>query len=288
VTAPLSQLPPHRPDRDKVERLVDLLRGRRILALTGAGCSTGSGIPDYRGPGTARRARNPIQLNEFLRSPEGRQRYWARGMLGWPRVRDAQPNAVHLALAALEAKGLLVGVVTQNIDRLHQAAGSQQVVELHGALAEVGCLACGATEGRENLQHRLLTLNPHWLDHGAELAPDGDAEIDLAVTRSFRVADCLSCGGVLKPRVVYFGENVAPDRVATAWEMQARAQVLLVVGSSLTVFSGFRFVRQAHKDGLPVAIVNLGPTRGDPLATLRIDAAAGPVLGCVARCLVES
>ncbi|MCB9796850.1 MAG: NAD-dependent deacetylase, partial [Alphaproteobacteria bacterium] len=189
-----------------VDPLAQLLRGRRVLALTGAGCSTESGIPDYRGPETARRARNPIRFQDFVKSPEGRQRYWARSFVGWPRIAEARPNAGHRALAALEQRGLLSGLITQNVDRLHQAAGSRAVIELHGALAEVICLGCGRLSKRADLQARLAALNPGFGRRDAEAAPDGDA--DLIEVTDFQVAGCGQCGGDLKPHVVFFGENV--------------------------------------------------------------------------------
>lgn len=263
---------------DDVAELVELLRGRRFVALTGAGCSTESGIPDYRGPGTAQRARNPIRYQEFLHKPLARARYWARSSVGWQRMSSAEPNAAHRALADLERAGSLVGLITQNVDRLHTRAGSRRVVELHGALEEVRCLECGGIEQRRRLQARLLELNAHWAVADAELAPDGDAEIDGARVDGFRVAPCLACGGVLKPNVVFFGENVPKPVVEQAYALLAEADVLLVVGSSLTVFSGFRFVRRADANGIPVAIVNLGDTRGDPYARVRVGARVGEVL----------
>lgn len=249
--------------------LAALVDGRRVVVLTGAGCSTASGIPDYRGPGTARRARNPIQYRQFVDDAAWRSRYWARSVVGWPRVRDARPNTVHRVLAD---RGW--PVITQNVDRLHQAAGSEQVVELHGALAEVVCLGCGAVGCRQALQDELLALNPHLHGRTAEVAPDGDAELVAPAT----VPGCRACRGVLKPHVVFFGENVPRPRVERSMDWVRRAQVLLVIGSSLTVFSGYRFVKHAHSWGIPIAILNLGPTRGDPLATLKIDADAGAVL----------
>lgn len=257
--------------------LVDLLRGRRVVALAGAGMSTESGIPDYRGPETARRARNPMQARQFFADPGARARYWARSVIGWPRIAQAAPNPAHRALAALEQAGVLGGVITQNVDGLHQAAGSRRVVELHGALARVRCLGCGAGELRASLQERLLAHNPGWDAHAAPLAPDGDADLEAALS-AFRVPGCLACDGVLKPDVVFFGENVPQPVVDAAWAIFDEADALLVVGSSLTVFSGFRFVRRAAERGVPVAIVNLGPTRGDELAALRIDARLGDVL----------
>lgn len=267
-----------------VDALVGLLRGRRVVALAGAGCSTASGIPDYRGPETRRRARNPIQFQTFIGDDAGRQRYWARALVGWPRFRASRPNAAHQALAALERAGVVRGLITQNVDRLHHAAGSERVVELHGALHEVICLACRAVEPRDGLQERLLALNPGWdraLAQRVEQAPDGDAELPVELVAGFRVAGCRSCGGVLKPKVVFFGENVPADVTADAWSLFDEGEVLLVVGSSLTVFSGYRFVRKAAQRGVPVAVVNLGPTRGDPLVGLRVDDRVEDVLPSV-------
>lgn len=268
-----------------VEALVELLRGRRVVGLVGAGCSTASGIPDYRGPQTRERARNPIKIQAFLGDDAGRQRYWARAVVGWPRFRASRPNAGHEALAALEHAGALRGLITQNVDRLHHAAGSRRVVELHGALHEVVCLSCGAVEPRDALQARLLALNPGWDEARVEAAPDGDAELPAALIEGFRVAGCERCRGVLKPKVVFFGENVPPDVTAQAWSLFAEGEVLLVVGSSLTVFSGYRFVRRAAQHGVPVAVLNLGPTRGDPLVQLRVDDEIEVVLPAVARAL---
>jgi NAD-dependent SIR2 family protein deacetylase len=217
--------------------------------------------------------------------PRARQRYWARSMLGWPRFSAAAPNEGHRAFAALEQRGLLQGVITQNVDRLHHAAGSRRVVELHGALAEVVCLGCGRLEARASLQARLTLLNPRW-ESDAELAPDGDAE--LAEVDGFRVADCLACGGVLKPRVVFFGENVPRPVVDGAFALLEEGDALLVVGTSLTVYSGFRFVRRAAERGVPVVILNLGPTRGDGLATVSIDAPVGTALPTLVAALVPS
>ena len=274
---------------EAVDALVSRLRGRRVVALVGAGCSTASGIPDYRGPETRRRARNPIQFQTFIGDDAGRQRYWARSVVGWPRFRAAQPNPAHRALAALEQAGAVRGLITQNVDRLHHAAGSERVVELHGALHEVICLSCRAVEPRDALQERLLALNPGWERSAAaqrvEQAPDGDAELPAELVAGFRVAACRRCCGVLKPKVVFFGENVPPDVTADAWSLFDEGEALLVVGSSLTVFSGYRFVRKAAHRGIPVAVVNLGPTRGDPLVGLRVDDRVEAVLPSVARAL---
>jgi NAD-dependent SIR2 family protein deacetylase len=261
-----------------LDALVDLLRDRRVLMLTGAGCSTESGIPDYRGPTAPRRSRAPLQYKEFMGSAAVRQRYWARSTLGWPSMDRAEPNAAHHAIAALERDGLLTALITQNVDRLHHKAGSRAVIELHGALAEVKCLGCAALEPRTELQSRLLDANPGWLSAVAELAPDGDAELPQQVTTAFRVVDCQRCGGVLKPDVVFFGENVARPIVERAYAEVEAAEALLVVGSSLTVFSGFRFVKRAAERKKPVAIVNLGASRGDALAEVRVEARAGELL----------
>ncbi len=270
---------------DEVAPLLQLLAGRRFVALTGAGCSTESGIPDYRGGGRPG-PRNPIQHDAFMRRPEVRQRYWARATLGWERFQGAQPNAGHAALARLEAGGLLAGVITQNVDRLHHAAGSRRVVELHGALADVRCLDCRQLEPRAQLQARLLDANPGWLAGAAGVAqPDGDAELPADAVATFQVVGCRRCGGVLKPDVVFFGGTVGEPTLSAAWSLLAEAAALLVIGSSLTVYSGFRFVRHAHEQGLPIGIVNVGPTRGDALAQARVSAPVGQVLPRLADAL---
>jgi NAD-dependent deacetylase sirtuin 4 len=266
------------PADDEVTALVRLCSGKKIVVLAGAGLSTESGIPDYRGPETARRARNPLQGRQFVTDPRSRARYWARSMNGWPRIASARPNLGHIALAALERQSLVVGVITQNVDGLHQAAGSKRVVELHGALARVRCLECGLLESRANVQERLLADNPDWAGHAAPMAPDGDADLDGTLFDEFRLPVCRHCEGVLKPDVVFFGENVLPEIKDSAFALFDEGDVLLVVGSSLTVYSGFRFLRRANERAVPVAIVNLGPTRGDDLAVLRLDARLGDVL----------
>ncbi len=255
------------------------------MALTGAGVSTESGIPDYRGPETRRRARNPVQYRAFVKSADARQRYWARALVGWGRFSGAAPNAGHRALAALERSGPLAGVITQNVDRLHHEAGSERVVELHGALANVRCLGCDQISPRAALQARLAELNPGWTRKRAELAPDGDAELEGEVLRSFRVAACEACGGVLKPDVVFFGENCRREVVDEAWRLFDESEALLIVGSSLAVFSGYRFLRRAHQRGVPVAIVNLGSARGEELADVRIEAKSGEALPALAALL---
>lgn len=268
--------------------LTALLRGKRIVALTGAGCSTESGIPDYRGPGTRARARNPVQHREFVHDARARQRYWARSMLGWPLLSTARPNAAHLALAKLERAGVLAGIITQNVDRLHHHAGSERVVELHGALAQVRCLACGERVARAELQARLAEANPALSARRAEMAPDGDSELDDEVVRSFRVPGCAQCGGVLKPDVVFFGDNVARPIVESAFALLEEGEALLVVGTSLAVFSGLRFVRRAAELGRPIALVNLGESRGDALAQVRVQASAGETLAALTDALLDS
>jgi len=260
------------------EELVDLIRNRTVTVLSGAGVSTESGIPDYRGPETRETDHSPIRYQEFVADKRTRRHYWARSAVGWPSFDAAEPNPGHEALAALEAAGIVNGIITQNVDRLHQAAGSERVIELHGALAEVLCLNCGAITARQTVQDRLRTLNPNWSRRASSLAPDGDAEIPWAATQTYSVPTCRACEGVLKPNVVFFGENADPVRVDAAWSLLGDADALLVVGSSLTVYSGFRFVRRAHEDHQPVGIVNLGPTRGTPLSTVHVDARTGTLL----------
>jgi len=276
---PASSQPPD------VGALVELLRGRRIVVLTGAGCSTESGIPDYRGPGTRARARNPIQHMEFLSRPEVRARYWARSLIGWPRFSSAHPNPAHHALAAMEQEGHVLGLITQNVDRLHHAAGSTRIIELHGALAEVRCLSCNEREPRVALQERLLALNPHFMEQQVELRPDGDAELPVEAVRSFRVADCTRCGGALKPDVVFFGDNVPRPTVEAAFAMLEEGDALLVVGSSLAVFSGYRFVLRAAERHMPIGMLNIGESRGDELADVRVEARVGDALPSLAAAL---
>ena len=264
--------------------LETLLRGARIAALTGAGCSTESGIPDYRGEGA--RPRTPIQHQEFVRDESTRRRYWARSTIGWRRIAEARPNAAHRALAELEAGGHLTGLVTQNVDGLHQKAGSHDVLELHGSLAAVRCLGCDRTARRDAVQRRLVELNPALGEATATPTPDGDAEVAADVVDGFVVPACDACGGVLKPDVVFFGGSVPKARVDAAFSMVDAADVLLVVGSSLAVFSGYRFVLRARDRGIPIAIVNRGPTRADAMATLHVDELAGEVLPAVVQALV--
>ena len=271
-------MPP--PATDELDALASLLSGRRWLALTGAGVSTDSGIPDYRGPDS--RQTNPIQYGDFLRHPDARRRYWARSMMGFRSFGAAEPNEGHRALAALG-----VPVITQNVDDLHGTAGSRPVVDLHGLIGRVVCLDCGHLSDRGDLQRRLEDANPHVTGRipagHAELRPDGDA--DVAIPADFAVPPCAVCGGVLKPDVVFFGESVPKPRVAEAFALVDRSDALLVAGSSLTVMSGLRFVRHAARQGKPVAIVNRGRTRADDLADVRLDAGTTPTLVGLARAL---
>jgi NAD-dependent SIR2 family protein deacetylase len=252
--------------------LVALLAGRRVAVLTGAGISTDSGIPDYRGPDSP--PSNPMTIRQFTSDPVFRQRYWARNHLGWRHMDDTLPNAGHRALAALERTGVVSGVITQNVDLLHTKAGTENVVNLHGTYARVVCLRCGHTMSRAALAEQLEALNPGFIERteaigGLAVAPDADAVV--AETASFRYLDCPRCAGMLKPDIVYFGENVPKDIVAQAYSLVDEAEALLVAGSSLTVFSGYRFVRHAAALGIPIAIVNRGHTRGDDLATVKVD-----------------
>ena len=264
------------------------------LVLTGAGMSTDSGIPDYRGPDGSRRV-NPMQHGEFVGSSEARQRYWARSYIGWQRFSHAEPNSAHHAVADLQRRGVLGPVITQNVDGLHQAAGTRQVTELHGSLDEVICLTCGDRSDRFLLQAQMAEANPRFERHAAGEAPDGsrvssqirpDGDIVLAdeVVACFVVPRCLVCGAdTLKPDVVFFGGSVPRGRVDACYTLTDAAPALLVLGSSLAVMSGLRFVRHAAKRGIPVMAVTRGPTRGDDLMTVRVDASLAPTLGAVVR-----
>jgi NAD-dependent SIR2 family protein deacetylase len=259
--------------------LVNVLAGQRIAVLTGAGLSTDSGIPDYRGPDSP--PSNPMTIRQFTSDPAFRQRYWARNHVGWRHMHATLPNAGHRALAQLERAGIVTGVITQNVDLLHTKAGSRAVVNLHGTYAQVVCLACGFTLTRAQLADELEALNPGFAERAEQLggiavAPDADAMVEE--TSSFRYVDCPRCSGMLKPDIVYFGESVPKARVAQAYSMVDDADVLMVAGSSLTVFSGLRFVRHAAAKGMPVAIVNRGPTRGDEMSTVKLDAGCSEVL----------
>lgn len=251
---------------------------RNLVVLTGAGCSTDSGIPDYRGPDGTWRSRQPMFFSDFVGSAESRKHYWARSYRGWPRFTAARPNSAHRRLAELDSLGRIRMLVTQNVDGLHEAAGSRSVVDLHGRLDRVICLGCGRTSNREAWQERLAGANREW-DHEAQrLHPDGDAEIEREHTRSFVVPPCDACGGIVKPDVVFFGESVPRERVEAVSAALGEADGMLVVGSSLAVWSGYRFVRRSAEMGLPIAILNRGVTRADDLATLRVEENAGAAL----------
>ncbi len=250
----------------------------RIFVLTGAGVSTASGIPDYRGPDGLWKRSAPITYQAFLRDPAMRRRYWMRSFVGWPAVARARPNRAHEALVELESRGRITTVVTQNVDGLHQRAGQRTVIDLHGRIDRVICLDCGARYARADVQQSLANANPEWTGLAAATAPDGDADFEHADVGDFRAPPCTGCGGLLKPDVVYFGENVPRERVAAAHDALRQADAMLVVGSSLMVYSGYRFARMAHTVGLPLALLTRGVTRADGLATLKLDADCVAVL----------
>jgi NAD-dependent SIR2 family protein deacetylase len=266
--------------------LLEVVAGGNVLVLSGAGLSTESGIPDYRGPtGLARRA-TPMTYQTFTGSAAARRRYWARSHLGWRHIARAVPNRGHHAVAGLARQGRLAGIITQNVDGLHQAAGAAGVTELHGSLHRVMCLSCGQRTARTDLHGRLEAANPGWDAAAAALInPDGDAVLTDDATESFRVVSCSACGGMLKPDVVFFGENVPRPRVEACYALVERASALVVLGSSLTVMSGLRYVRHAAKLGRPVVIVNQGTTRGDTYATVTLDAPLGQALTALVSAL---
>ncbi|HWG01153.1 MAG TPA: NAD-dependent protein deacetylase [Trebonia sp.] len=272
--------------------MVDLLRDGGAVILSGAGLSTESGIPDYRGPSGQQRRGQPMTYQTFTGSAAARQRYWARSHLGWRHITEAAPNHGHFAVAALAERGLVDGIITQNVDGLHQAAGATGVTELHGSLHRVTCLSCWQRTPRAALHSRLAAANAGWVSasgpSGVAVNPDGD--VALEETAGFTVVDCEACGGVLKPDVVFFGENVPKDRVAACYSLVSAARSLIVLGSSLTVMSGFRYVRHAAEHGIPVLIVNQGVTRGDELALATLDAPLGATLTALlsALCAFDS
>jgi NAD-dependent SIR2 family protein deacetylase len=262
--------------------LVDVVTSGRVLILSGAGLSTESGIPDYRGPtGLARRAQ-PMTYQAFTGGAAARRRYWARSYLGWRHIARAAPNDGHRAVAEMSRRGLLTGIITQNVDGLHQAAGAFGVTELHGSLHRVMCVSCGQRTARAELDRRLAAANPGWdaqlAGVGVSARPDGDAVLDDEDAEAFRVVDCSVCHGVLKPDVVFFGENVPRPRAEACYAMVERSRALVVLGSSLTVMSGFRYVRHAARLQRPVVIVNQGATRGDAYAAATLDAPLGHAL----------
>ncbi|MGE5815456.1 MAG: NAD-dependent protein deacetylase [Acidobacteriota bacterium] len=268
-----------------IDRLSEFLKThRRVLVLTGAGCSTESGIPDYRDVNGEWKHPQPVMYQQFVEREWARQRYWARSLVGWRRIASARPNRAHLALASLEAAGYVHGVITQNVDGLHTRAGSRRVIDLHGRLDTVQCLGCGVLTSRADFQARLLECNAHLAGATIEaiaIAPDGDAKVADIDYASVEVPACPDCGGILKPHVVFFGEGVPPARVAAAFDQLDEAAALLVVGSSLMVFSGYRFVQAAVGASKPVAAVNLGRTRADDCIALKVAAPCGDALAAI-------
>jgi NAD-dependent SIR2 family protein deacetylase len=264
---------------DGLQPLIEFVaKHLRLLVITGAGCSTAAGIPDYRDENGAWKQREPMRYQVFTGDPVARKRYWARSMLGWRTMAHAQPTAAHHALAQLERAGRINLLVTQNVDGLHQAAGSTNVVDLHGRIDTVCCLGCGARSPRRDLQEQLMARNPDWLGLDARSLADGDADLEGRDFAAFEVPDCPACGGLLKPDVVFFGESVPRDRMAAVREALAQADAVLVAGSSLMVYSGYRFVEEAVATGKPVAAVNRGRTRADPVLTFKLEAEVGEVI----------
>jgi NAD-dependent SIR2 family protein deacetylase len=271
--------------RSDFATLVDLVGDGDVVVLSGAGLSTESGIPDYRGETGRQRRAEPMTYQTFVGSAAARRRYWARSHLGWRHVARAAPNDGHRAVAELQARSLIAGIITQNVDGLQQAAGAHGVIELHGSLDRVVCLDCGLRSARQVLHQRLNEANPGWSAQVTEINPDGDAVLADDQIETFQVVPCTNCGGVLKPDVIFFGENVPPARVQQCYGLTERASMLLVLGSSLTVLSGYRFVRHAAKFEIPVAIINHGVTRGHEHALLTFDAPLGPTLTALVRSL---
>jgi len=273
-------------ESSKVHELARRLEAaHRLFVLSGAGVSTDSGIPDYRDEAGQWKHRQPMRFQEFSRSLAARQRYWARSLAGFQRIDAARPNRAHVALAELERCLALELLVTQNVDGLHQKAGSQNVLDLHGRLDLVECLGCRHELLRQDFQALLGDLNPSFRVRASFIKPDGDAELGAVDTSKFLVPPCTRCGGILKPAVVFFGESVPAQRVARAMEALAQAQALLIVGSSLMVFSGYRFAREAARQNLPILIVNRGKTRADEVATLKVGLPVGEVLPRVVEAL---
>jgi NAD-dependent SIR2 family protein deacetylase len=243
----------------------------RLFVLTGAGCSTGSGIPDYRDADGEWKRGRPVMFQDFLTSAHARRRYWARSLVGWCRIRSAKPNAAHRSLASLERRGRITQLVTQNVDGLHQAAGSTNVIDLHGRVDVVRCMACDRSVPRETVQADLIRCNPEFAALDAPEAPDGDADLEALSFDAFDVPDCETCGGLLKPDVVFFGESVPRERVSAAMSALSESDAMLIVGSSLMVYSGYRFAEAMAKAGKPIAAVNLGRTRADELFALKVE-----------------
>jgi len=276
---PMDGLPPEPlAHEDAGARLATFIRRHpRLFVLTGAGVSTDSGIPDYRDSDGEWKRRQPVQHQAFMNEPMVRRRYWGRSLVGWPVVRNARPNPAHIWLSELERRGHIHLMVTQNVDRLHQRAGSRRVVDLHGRADQVVCMGCGYRCDRDEVHYRCRDLNPDYRRYSATAAPDGDADLEVDFSR-FRVADCPLCRGILKPDVVFFGDFVPRSRVTSAMEALSLSDGLLVIGSSLMVLSGFRFCRRAKEWGKPVAILNQGRTRADAMASQRLNARIGETL----------
>ncbi|XP_040015531.1 NAD-dependent protein lipoamidase sirtuin-4, mitochondrial isoform X2 [Xiphias gladius] len=272
-------------DAHSLDQLQDFVaRARRLFVISGAGLSTESGIPDYRSEGVglyARTDRRPMQHAEFVRSAKSRQRYWARNFVGWPQFSSHQPNSAHKALQQWEEKGKLHWLVTQNVDALHSKAGQKRLTELHGCSHRVTCLGCGAISAREELQRRFVALNPGWKAHAGAVAPDGDVFLEDEQVLHFRVPSCDDCGGILKPDVTFFGDTVKKGTVQFVHSRLAESDAVLVVGSSLQVYSGYRFLLAAGDRKMPVAILNIGPTRADHLAELKVNGRCGEVLSVI-------
>jgi len=282
----LTDLLPQVPVSADLAALTRLLQQHRPwTVLTGAGVSTGSGIPDYRDAQGAWKRPAPVRFQDFMAETLTRQRYWARSLVGWPVFSQAQPNAAHQALAWLEQAGYVQALITQNVDGLHQRAGSQRVVDLHGRLDQVVCMGCGQRLARADFQHQLMAANPDWQHLSASAAPDGDADLAGVDFAAFQVPACPACGGILKPDVVFYGENVPAARRQQAMDYLATSGALLVVGSSLMVYSGLRFVHAAKQAGLPVAAINLGQMRDDALLDLKLAQACAPALSGLADLL---
>ncbi|MCU0122255.1 NAD-dependent protein deacetylase [Pseudomonas sp. B2M1-30] len=275
---------PDRPTPDSFDYLLEAMADGDFVVLTGAGISTPSGIPDYRDSNGVRRGRQPMMYQEFLSAPESRRRYWARAMLGWPRVRQAQPNAAHEALASLQTQGRISGLITQNVDTLHDQAGSQDVIELHGSLHRVLCLDCGQRSERDAIQRLMETQNPYLSGVDAVQAPDGDTLLDPAFEARFQVPHCPHCASErMKPDVVFFGENVAQPTAARAMAAAENASGMLVVGSSLMAYSAFRLCRVITDRGKPLLAINLGKTRADDLLSLKIEGSCEALLPLLAQ-----
>ena len=273
----------HNPNMDPLPALIDFVhRHPRLLVITGAGCSTAAGIPDYRDEHGAWKRREPMRYQVFVGDPLARQRYWARSLLGWRTLAQAQPTAAHHALAQLEQAGRITLLVTQNVDGLHQAAGSANVVDLHGRIETLVCQDCGTRSPRRDLQQALMARNPDWLALDARSLPDGDADLEGLNFATFDVPACPHCGGLLKPDVVFFGESVPRERVAAVREALTQADAVLVAGSSLMVYSGYRFVEEAVATGKPIAVVNRGRTRADAVLGLKLEADVGRALAALA------